>query len=96
MPLMHVMVVYTMSMMNLLTFAKARPAQMIFITTSNCTCGSLERMRAGDRKQGIYKACAGMWHCVRTILTTFYHMNHYHYHITPNLRHHGHVCVALI
>jgi hypothetical protein len=34
MPLMHVMVVYTMSMMNLLTFAKARPAQMIFITTS--------------------------------------------------------------
>jgi hypothetical protein len=35
MPLMHVMVVYTMNMMNLLTFAKARPAQMIFITTSN-------------------------------------------------------------
>jgi hypothetical protein len=34
MPLMHVMVVYTMSMKNLLTFAKARPAQMIFITTS--------------------------------------------------------------
>jgi hypothetical protein len=34
MPLMHVMVVYTMSMMNLFTFAKARPAQMIFITTS--------------------------------------------------------------
>jgi hypothetical protein len=32
---MHVMVVYSMSIMNLMTFAKARPAQMIFITTSN-------------------------------------------------------------
>jgi hypothetical protein len=35
---MHVMVVYTMSMMNLMTFAKARPAQMIFITTSKHQC----------------------------------------------------------
>jgi hypothetical protein len=34
MPLMHVMVVYTMSMTNLMTFAKARPALMIFINTS--------------------------------------------------------------
>ena len=23
---------------------------------NNCRCGSLERMQAGDRKQGIYKA----------------------------------------
>jgi hypothetical protein len=34
MPLLHVMVVYAMSMINLMTFAKARPAQMIFISTS--------------------------------------------------------------
>ncbi len=34
MPLMHVVVVYTTNMTNLMTFAQACPAQMIFINTS--------------------------------------------------------------
>jgi hypothetical protein len=28
---------------------------------------------------------AGMQHCVRTILTTFYHMHHYHYAATGDM-----------